>query len=104
MSSRTCADKLRVLADTTRLAIVQRLFEHPAHVGELGRELNIEQSLLSHHLKVLRDAGLVAAERDGKAMLYRFIGGPPPTDGAHTIHLGCCEISFPAAIRPESRA
>lgn len=100
MSSPDCADKLRVLADATRLAVVQALFARPAHVGELGRTLGVEQSLLSHHLRVLREAGLVLAERDGKAVLYRVAEGLQRTAGGTTIQLGCCQLSFPAADAP----
>jgi len=94
--SSSCAEKLRVLADPTRLAIVEALFEAPSHVGELGRRLDVEQSLLSHHLKVLREAGLVVGERDGKAVLYR-LATPPSRSTSRKIPLGCCEISFPAS-------
>lgn len=97
-----CAEKLRVLADPTRLAIVKALFEQPSHVGALGRRLEVEQSLLSHHLRVLREAGMVAAERDGKAVLYR-LATPPTRSTSRTIPLGCCEISFPAATKPRAR-
>ena len=41
------------------------------HVGELVTLLSVEQSLLSHHLALLREAGLVDAVREGKAVLYR---------------------------------
>lgn len=99
-----CADKLKVLADATRLAVVERLFERPAHVGELVRELGVEQSLLSHHLRCLREAGLVLAERDGKAVLYRVAGGLTRTASGQSIQLGCCELSFPPRPRPKSRA
>lgn len=66
-----CVRKLKVLADTTRLGVLEILMEGPRHVGELNAVLGVEQSLLSHHLKVLRKEGFVEAMRDGKAVLYR---------------------------------
>ena len=45
-----CVRKLKVLADTTRLAVLEILMEGPKHVGELNAVLGVEQSLLSHHL------------------------------------------------------
>src|SRR5688572_15171792 len=66
----SCASLLKVLADETRLAVMEQLMAGPRHVGEINGPLAIEPSLLSHHLKVLRDAGLVTAERDGKQVLY----------------------------------
>ncbi len=88
-----CANRLKVLADTTRLAVLQILIDGPRHVGELNAVLGIEQSLLSHHLKVLRKEGFVEATRDGKAVLYRLapdIG----TSAGQAIDLGCCLLSF----------
>lgn len=90
----SCASLLKVLADETRLAVVQQLMEGPKHVGEINEGLHLEQSLLSHHLKVLREAGLVLSERDGKAVVYRLA---PQVESAKTrkaINLGCCFISF----------
>ena len=59
--SPSCASKLKVLSDSTRLAVLEFLMGGPRNVGELMEELRVEQSLLSHHLAVLRDNGLVEA-------------------------------------------
>ncbi len=69
-SSEGCAEILRALGDATRLSVLQALLEGPAHVHDLLKRVTVGQSLLSDHLKVLRDAGLVLAKRDGKAVLY----------------------------------
>jgi ArsR family transcriptional regulator len=94
VSEPSCAELLKLLADETRLAVVRQLLDGPRHVGEINEALGLEQSLLSHHLKVLRDAGLVESRRDGKAVLYslapQFRGS---TRGA-AIDLGCCRLSF----------
>jgi ArsR family transcriptional regulator len=82
------------LADPTRLAIVAQLMEGPRHVGEINATLGVEQSLLSHHLRVLRDAHLVTAERDGKAVLYRLSRETRSAREGKAINLGCCLISF----------
>jgi ArsR family transcriptional regulator len=63
-------------------------------VGEINQQLGVEQTLLSHHLRVLREAGLVRSQRDGKSVLYRL---SPAVEGARrgkAIDLGCCLISF----------
>lgn len=94
VSETRCADLLKVLADETRLAVLQQLLHGPRHVSEINLSLHLEQSLLSHHLRVLREAELVIAERDGKAVLYSLA---PGVEGAHagkTINLGCCHLSF----------
>lgn len=90
----SCADLLKVLADETRLAIVEQLLDGPKHVGEINAALQVEQSLLSHHLRVLRDAGLVTAERDGKAVLYALSHAARAARRGKAIDLGCCQLSF----------
>ncbi len=86
--------KLRILADETRLSVLALLMECPKHVGEINQVLRIEQSLLSHHLKVLRQEGFVTAERDGKAVLYHLSDALQPSDGLKGLNLGCCVLKF----------
>lgn len=90
----SCAQLLKVLADETRLAVMERLLEGPKHVGEINATLGVEQSLLSHHLKVLREAGMVTAERDGKQVLYALTRTVQGKRRGRAIDLGCCLISF----------
>lgn len=89
-----CADKLKILADITRLSVLQILMEGPKHVGEINAVLGLEQSLLSHHLKILRQAGLVEATREGKAVLYHFVPTMRQKNAGKTIDLGCCLLTF----------
>jgi ArsR family transcriptional regulator len=89
-----CVRKLKVLADTTRLAVLEILMEGPRHVGELNAVVGVEQSLLSHHLKVLREEGFVEARRDGKAVLYSLAPAVQPTNAGRAIDLGCCLLCF----------
>ena len=58
------ADDLKVLADPTRLAILDLLMEGVQCNCVLGDRLGLPMNLVSHHLKVLREAGWVKAERD----------------------------------------
>jgi DNA-binding transcriptional ArsR family regulator len=91
----TCADKLKVLADSTRLAVLEALMEEPQYVNQLMDLLHVEQSLLSHHLAQLRDAGLVEGQREGKSVLYQLAPGVSRTRRSNAIELGCCQLSFP---------
>jgi len=90
----SCASVLKILADDTRLAVMELLLEGPRYVGEMMEQLDVEPSLFSHHLRVLRDAGLVTAERDGKAVLYRLAPHVELSHGGKAINLGCCLLSF----------
>jgi ArsR family transcriptional regulator, nickel/cobalt-responsive transcriptional repressor len=69
-SSGSCATNMKALADHTRLEVVKMLLDGPRHVKELNAELHVEPTLFSHHLRVLRNAGIVVAKRDGKGVLY----------------------------------
>jgi ArsR family transcriptional regulator len=94
MKSVNCSDVLKVIADDTRLAVLRRLMNGPMRVGEINEKLKIDQSLLSHHLKILREAGLVIGTRDGKAVLYRLAPGVEPKKRRKAINIGCCQLSF----------
>ena len=94
-----CVDKLKVLAEETRLAVLELLMERPMRVGELGERLGVEQSLLSHHLRVLRDADLVAAVRDGKGVVYQLADGVVGSRADNALHLGCCKLTFDSGER-----
>ena len=89
-----CADRLKVLADDTRLAVLRQLLSGPKHVGDINESLRLEPSLLSHHLKILREAGLVESERDGKAVLYQLAPKVQAQQCGQGINLGCCVLSF----------
>lgn len=64
------ADRLRVLAEPTRVHILIQLLSAPAGVMELARVLHMSQPTVSGHLKVLRDAGLVQARRAGGRTVF----------------------------------
>ena len=90
----SCASLLKVLADDTRLEVVRQLMDGPRHVGALNAAIPIDQSLLSHHLKILRESKIVEAERDGKSVLYKLAPSVEGRRKGKTINLGCCSISF----------
>jgi DNA-binding transcriptional ArsR family regulator len=95
-----CVQQLKVLADTTRLSVLQILMDSPKYVWELNRVLNLEQSLLSHHLKILRDAGFVEATREGKAVLYHLAPSLQLAGTRKGIDLGCCLLAFDQCPQP----
>jgi DNA-binding transcriptional ArsR family regulator len=67
------ASWFRCLGDGTRVLILNRLAvaRRPLSVGEIVAALDVGQSTVSHHLKILADAGFVLVERRGTAGLYR---------------------------------
>src|SRR5579864_2827413 len=64
------ADRLRVLAEPTRVRVLLEIMAAPAGVMELTRSLRISQPTVSGHLKVLRDAGLVQPQRRGGRSMF----------------------------------
>jgi DNA-binding transcriptional ArsR family regulator len=60
------------LADPTRRAVFERIAEGPQTVGALAAQLPVSRPAVSQHLKVLKDAGLVADEARGTSRIYRI--------------------------------
>ncbi|RMG32258.1 MAG: ArsR family transcriptional regulator [Planctomycetota bacterium] len=89
-----CARLLRVLADHTRLRVVRMLLDGERRAGEIGRRLGIEKTLLSHHLRVLREAGVVVGRRVGKSVVYSLAPAMRTTAQRAAIDLGCCRLQF----------
>jgi ArsR family transcriptional regulator len=58
------------LADPSRIMILYTLSQNPRNVTELSSELNMPQPLVSRHLKVLRERGMVTSERRGTTVTY----------------------------------
>jgi len=68
------AARFKALADPTRVAIVNRLsVADEVCVCNLTETFDLSQPTISHHLKVLRDAGLVEASRRGTWAYYRLV-------------------------------
>ncbi len=71
------ARRFKALADTTRLGILATLVANadPVCACDLGDDVALGQPTVAHHLKVLRDAGLIVAERRGKWAHYQLHPG-----------------------------
>jgi DNA-binding transcriptional ArsR family regulator len=64
------AEIFRLLGDPTRLRIVIRCLDKPRSVSEIAATVGVSTSLVSHHLRLLKAARLVRAERRGKQVFY----------------------------------
>lgn len=60
----------KIISDPTRIAILYLLENQELNVGTLAEVMHMEQSAVSHQLKVLKTARLVKAQRKGKSMVY----------------------------------
>jgi len=66
------ADFCAGLSDPTRILILYALNESSLNVSELTNELALPQPTISRHLKILRERGLVFAERQGTVITYHL--------------------------------
>jgi DNA-binding transcriptional ArsR family regulator len=64
------------LADPTRVRILDLLSKRERAVGELVREFELSQPAVSQHLRVLKEAGLVASRADAQRRIYRVNPAP----------------------------
>ena len=64
------ADLFRLLGDHTRLRIVLACVDEPIAVSDIAARLELSGSLVSHHLRLLRAARIVKADRQGKQVFY----------------------------------
>lgn len=62
--------RFRALGDETRLRLLEILTGGERCVSDLMEALDLGQSLVSHHLRALRESGLVTARRDGRQIHY----------------------------------
>ena len=60
----------KVLGDFTRLRILYLLAENERNVSEIAESLSMEQSAISHQLRILKQARLVRFSRAGKSIVY----------------------------------
>src|ERR1700690_3717872 len=58
------------LADPNRIMILYTLSQSPHNVTELSNELEMSQPMVSRHLKVLRERGMVTSQRNGTIVVY----------------------------------
>ena len=101
LTNTRCAGVLRALGDETRLRILETLLVEELCVTELVRTLGRGQPHISHHLRILREAGLVEGRREGQRVCYRI--APSVRRALHgrlssELELGCCRISFSPAL------
>jgi ArsR family transcriptional regulator, nickel/cobalt-responsive transcriptional repressor len=100
-SARMVAETMQALATPSRVRILSRLGAGPCSVGELAREVEMEQSAVSQQLRVLRHLGLVIGDRDGRQVIYALhddhVAALLVEAVSHTEHLRLGLASRPAA-------
>jgi DNA-binding transcriptional ArsR family regulator len=93
-----CSRTLRTLADPLRLRLIGLLSAGPQTVGQLAKALNRPVVKVSHHLGILRRAGLVDPEREGRFIRYHLAPSlyrADPVRERGSLDLGCCTLEIP---------
>ena len=100
LTEQQCAGVLKAIGDETRLRILESLLVHEKCVMDLVKELEQSQPHISHHLRVLRAAGLVEGIRDGRRICYQIspkIARAIKDQGDKALDFGCCQVRFSKA-------
>jgi ArsR family transcriptional regulator len=93
MNQKQCAKVLKALADDTRLKILEFLFKGEYSVSEIACSTDIDYSHVSHHLGVLRNAGIVLDNKDGKFVMYK-LHPDFRSEKTNALDFSCCSIEF----------
>ncbi|HYE19854.1 MAG TPA: metalloregulator ArsR/SmtB family transcription factor [Tepidisphaeraceae bacterium] len=109
-SSAQCSKLLKAVADPERLRIIELLRDGAARpVTEIATELRLPMQNASHHLKLLRTAGIVTAAKAGRFVRYalaaKYASKPTaPGRSLDVLDFGCCRLELgdrPAASRDD---
>jgi ArsR family transcriptional regulator len=92
-----CAELLQAIAESNRIRIIECLGTGSKNVTELATILNVKIVNVSHHLGVLKSAGLVQQEKQGRFVVYSLHPDYFTNNGGKTteLDLGWCQISIP---------
>lgn len=88
------AETFRLLGDPTRLKILLECLDGAVSVGDIAKRIDASQSLVSHHLRLLRAARLVRGTRQSKQVLYE-------ADDHHIRHIVGDMIAHASEIADE---
>lgn len=87
------AKLLKKLSSGSKLDVIRFLLKGERAFKDIQDELKIEQSLLSHHLKELRDLQFLKSSKIGRKTIYSINTQYYKKDEA-AIDLGCCKLQF----------
>jgi DNA-binding transcriptional ArsR family regulator len=90
-----CVTALRALGEETRVRIVSLLMEQSMDVGAISDALGVSPYNVSKHLRVLREAGLLEVEKEGRLRRYALPEAiKREATAGHVLDLGCCSFQF----------
>src|SRR2546427_2210690 len=96
MTGLDCIAALKALGEESRLRMLRLLFKEQLGVNEISRRLKASQYNVSKHLRIMREAGLLEVEKQGKQRLYTVASKLKNQVAAdnNILDLGCCTFRF----------
>jgi ArsR family transcriptional regulator len=97
LDTERCSKVFKGMADPGRLRILECLCEGHESVGNISRKLDMPMRSVSHHLKQLRNAGLVTSTRKGRFILYSIsplVSHQRSNLSLKVLDFGCCRIEL----------
>jgi DNA-binding transcriptional ArsR family regulator len=95
-----CAELLVVLAAPERLRIIRFLRDGARNVTKIVAMLRTTHVNVAHHLRVLKEAGVIRARKKGRFVYYSLSPAMSDmeqrdADGKQVVNLGCCKLELP---------
>lgn len=96
MTGINCIAALKALGELSRLRIIRLLLKEQLGVNDISQRLKMSQYNVSKHLRILKEAGLVEMEKQGKQRLYSVAQHLKHQVAANqnVLELGCCSFRF----------
>lgn len=86
---------LCAIGEPTRLAIIRALAADGSRAMDIAKACGIEMVAASHHLVVLKRAGLVTSQRDGRNQVYVLVGAEVTADRLELTHPSGITVTIP---------
>ena len=102
MSIQSYTEVYRALAEPNRLRIIKMLEVKPLCVCEITEVLQLAASTVSKHLSILRDAGLIIDQKDGKWVNYCLNDSPDQQQVRQLLHLLADELADDEVVRTDA--
>lgn len=107
LKSDECSKYLKALGDPERLRIVQCLQAGPQSVGGVSKAVGAPIANVSHHLRLLKEAGAVRGGKRGRFVIYALapdVLRRPPRSSLDVLDFGCCRVELGRRGAPGRRA
>jgi ArsR family transcriptional regulator len=88
---------LSAIGEASRLAIIRTLATGPRNVTDLAKALGVEPMNVSHHLRMLKNAGLISVEQRGKYLWYALVGANAAGAVLELAHPSGVKVTLPLA-------